>query len=149
MSMLKVVLRNRRSFSQGVRFLCTDRLHLNAPEAIAIRETAKRQHYQHCNLAGKVTAEELEAAKRRRMIHRSKQCGMLEVDLVLGSWAAENVPKLSAEALDEYDKILQEETLDIFNMIARRSEIPSHLKDLSVMQSIMEYSWSNKSISLP
>ena len=96
-----------------------------------------------------VTAEELEAAKRRRMIHRSKQCGMLEVDLVLGSWAAENVPKLSAEALDEYDKILQEETLDIFNMIARRSEIPSHLKDLSVMQSIMEYSWSNKSISLP
>ena len=149
MSLSRIPLRGYRILSHGFRYFCIDRLHLNAPEAIAIRETAKKQHYQHCNLTGKLSPEEYDGAKRRRMIHRSKQCGMLEVDLILGSWAAENVPKLSREALDEFDKILQEETIDIFNMLARRIEIPPHLRDLSIMKSIMEYSWSKNSISLP
>ena len=37
--------------------------------------------------------------RRRRLIYRSRQRGWLEVDLLLGKWATENVPKLNAEQL--------------------------------------------------
>lgn len=32
-----------------------------------------------------------EEALRKRLLHRSRQRGMLEVDLLLGKWASENV----------------------------------------------------------
>jgi succinate dehydrogenase assembly factor 2 len=33
--------------------------------------------------------------RRKRLIYRSKQRGWLEVDLLMGTWAVEHVPKLS------------------------------------------------------
>ena len=38
-------------------------------------------------------------ATRRKLLYRSKQRGWLEVDLILGKWATEFVPTLTAEEL--------------------------------------------------
>ena len=73
------------------------------------------------------------------MIYRSKQRGWLEADILLGSWAKESVPKLSKKELDELDIVLQEETIDIYNFMSGKDELPDRLKHLSVMKSLKTY----------
>lgn len=67
-------------------------------------------------------------ANRKRVIYRSKQRGWLEVDLLLGSWASNNVMQLTPEELAQYEDILNQETIDIFNYISAKDEIPEHLQ---------------------
>lgn len=78
------------------------------------------------------------------MIYRSKQRGWLEADILMGSWASENVPTLSDKDLDEYDTILKEETIDVFNFITGKDPLPDRLKDLRVMKMLQEYAMEAK-----
>ncbi len=73
------------------------------------------------------------------MIYRSKQRGWLEADILLGSWAKEFVPKLSKKELDELDVVLKEETIDIYNFMSGKDELPDRLRHLSVMNSLKNY----------
>lgn len=84
------------------------------------------------------TPEE-DGARRKRMIYRSKQRGWLEADLLMGSWAVKHVPTLTAEELDEYEVLLKEETIDIYNYISAKDPLPPHLQGLKVMDKIQKY----------
>ncbi|KAG7383564.1 hypothetical protein PHYBOEH_009868 [Phytophthora boehmeriae] len=77
-------------------------------------------------------------ANRKRVIYRSKQRGWLEVDLLLGRWASQNVMQLSSEELQQYEDILNEETIDIFNYISGKSSVPERL-DTPMMKRLQEY----------
>ena len=82
---------------------------------------------------------ERDHVRRKRMIYRSKQRGWLEADLLMGSWACENVPKLSKKELDEYEIILNVETIDVYNYISGKDQLPEHLAGLSVMKKLQNY----------
>ena len=69
-----------------------------------------------------------QAVRRKRLIYRSKQRGWLEVDLLLGTWANENVPNLSDEELDQFEDFVNMETIDIYNVITLRTDIPNEMK---------------------
>jgi succinate dehydrogenase assembly factor 2 len=84
------------------------------------------------------TPEEDEA-RRKRMIYRSKQRGWLEADLLMGSWAQKYVPALSNDELDEYEVLLKEETIDIYNYISAKDPLPPHLQGLGVMDKLQKY----------
>lgn len=73
------------------------------------------------------------------MIYRSKQRGWLEADLLLGSWAVENVPGLTDEELDQYEEILKVETIDIYNYVSMKDVPPDHLKDLPLMKRLQAF----------
>ena len=96
--------------------------------------------------------------RRKRLIYRSKQRGWLEVDLLLGTWAHENVHLLTEDELDEYEAFVNFETIEyvqracagdhfprfffwksslltpfcfwcsIYNIITLRLDVPEHLK---------------------
>jgi succinate dehydrogenase assembly factor 2 len=66
--------------------------------------------------------------RRKRLIYRSKQRGWLEVDLLLGTWASENVPALNAKELDEFEAFVNAETIDIYNIITLRLDVPDEWK---------------------
>ena len=68
------------------------------------------------------------AVRQKRLIYRSKQRGWLEVDLLLGTWAAENVPKLQGDELDQFEEFVNMETIDIYNIITLRLNVPDHMK---------------------
>lgn len=70
---------------------------------------------------------ELEVRKKR-LVYRSKQRGWLEVDLLLGTWANENVPNLSQDDLDEFEDFVNMETIDIYNIVTLRMDVPEELK---------------------
>ena len=57
--------------------------------------------------------------RKRRAIYRCQQRGLLEVDLILGKWASENVMALGSDELDLLDEILQIETLDMLDLLTK------------------------------
>ena len=80
---------------------------------------------------------------RKKLIYRSKQRGWLEVDLILGSWAELNIPKLSKSQLLEYEKVLNLETIEIFYAVSKPDkDLPESLKS-EVLTDIREYAKSN------
>jgi succinate dehydrogenase assembly factor 2 len=76
--------------------------------------------------------------RQKRLLYRSKQRGWLEVDLLLGSWAAENVGGLSEAEMDQYEAILNMETIDIFNVINGRQDAPPDA-DNPILARLREY----------
>eukprot|EP00559_Dactyliosolen_fragilissimus_P007012 CAMPEP_0184855180 /NCGR_PEP_ID=MMETSP0580-20130426/493_1 /TAXON_ID=1118495 /ORGANISM="Dactyliosolen fragilissimus" /LENGTH=216 /DNA_ID=CAMNT_0027349631 /DNA_START=96 /DNA_END=746 /DNA_ORIENTATION=- len=80
--------------------------------------------------------------RKKRLVYRSKQRGWLEVDLLLGTWANENVPNLSSQELDEFEAFVNMETIDIYNIITLRLDIPKDMKtknQTSVMERIQAW----------
>ena len=110
-------------------------LQVALPRAQAIMET----HTRLPNLPDK--DEELQV-RRKRLIYRSKQRGWLEVDLLLGTFAHQNVPHLSAEQLDEYESFVNQETIDIYNIITLRLDVPEQLKG-TIVEQIQEWARAN------
>lgn len=72
-------------------------------------------------------AKELDIRKKR-LIYRSKQRGWLEVDLLLGTWASENVSNLTASELNQFEDFVNLETIDIYNVLTLRTDVPDHMK---------------------
>ena len=66
--------------------------------------------------------------RRKRLIYRSKQRGWLEVDLLLGTWATQHVYQLSLSELNEYEDFLNLETIDIYNVITLRLDVPAQFQ---------------------
>lgn len=117
-------------------------LGLSAEQVTKIRERDVEYRNQYRNIEASLSPEEADLVKRKRLIYRSKQRGWLEVDLLMGSWAAANVPTLSNQQLDEYNLLLEEETIDIFNYVSGKDPLPPHLENLSIIPIIQKYAFS-------
>ena len=101
-----------------------------------LEQRASRRWAELATEHRKIPADD--AVRRKRLIYRSKQRGWLEVDLLLGSWAAENVATLTKEECDAYEHILNCETIDIFNFITGKDPVPPRL-DTPVMKRLQDY----------
>lgn len=83
-----------------------------------------------------------DAVRRKRLVYRSKQRGWLEVDLLLGTWAEQNVPSLTLQEMDSYEDILNLETVDIFNLITGNADPPAFV-DTAMLARLQVYVKSN------
>eukprot|EP00511_Aplanochytrium_stocchinoi_P007219 CAMPEP_0204843966 /NCGR_PEP_ID=MMETSP1346-20131115/48284_1 /ASSEMBLY_ACC=CAM_ASM_000771 /TAXON_ID=215587 /ORGANISM="Aplanochytrium stocchinoi, Strain GSBS06" /LENGTH=152 /DNA_ID=CAMNT_0051983191 /DNA_START=720 /DNA_END=1178 /DNA_ORIENTATION=- len=81
-------------------------------------------------------------AHRKKLIYRSKQRGWLEVDLLMGSWAEDNVLSLTEDELQQYENIINLETLDIYNLVTKQMPVPDGL-DGPVLKRLQEYALSS------
>jgi len=112
-----------------------ERLRLSLPEIALERDkklrsehVARREEYPESAQPKDGSKVDNSLAYKKRLIYRSKQRGWLEVDLLLGSWATDNVMQLTEEECKQYEDILNLETLDIYNMITGQMETPPHLQ---------------------
>ena len=49
---------------------------------------------------------------------RSSNLGMLELDLIIGTWAKENIPNLSEEECEKYStQVIAKETPDLYKLV--------------------------------
>lgn len=115
---------------------------LSAEQIRKIGETDKRLRESHIAIESTLSKEERNIVRRKRMIYRSKQRGWLEADVLMGSWAVDNVPSLSDIELDEYEIILKEETINIYNYVSGKDTLPEHLEKLGVMKKLQVYALS-------
>jgi succinate dehydrogenase flavin-adding protein (antitoxin of CptAB toxin-antitoxin module) len=67
----------------------------------------------------------------------------LEVDLLLGAWADKHVAGLSAADLRVYEALLNQETLDLYNIVTGATEPPEPLRSGGVLQSIRAFVSAN------
>ncbi|KAL3943947.1 MAG: hypothetical protein SGBAC_001981 [Bacillariaceae sp.] len=83
--------------------------------------------------------------RRKRLVYRSKQRGWLEVDLLLGTWASDHVPNLNGDELDEYEDFVNMETIDIYNVITLKLDVPEAMKrdGNGVVERIQEWARSS------
>lgn len=132
------------------RFLVTsDNLPNLTPQQLEkISNSDQKLRNQYTVLESTLSTEDRDVARRKRMIYRSKQRGWLEADILMGSWAVENIPHLSSAELDEYELLLAEETIDIYNFISKKDPLPPHLQDLPLMKRMQDYAYT-KSIKSP
>ena len=78
---------------------------------------------------------------RKQLLYRSKQRGWLEVDILLGSWATDNLRNMDKNQLIKYEKILNQDTTDIFDIIVQSKSLPiSQDLDKDLIESIQNYS---------
>lgn len=84
--------------------------------------------------------------RKKRLIYRSKQRGWLEVDLLLGTWASQHVPNMtSIDELNQFEDFVNMETIDIYNVITLRLDVPEEMKrnGTGVVEQIQEWARSS------
>ncbi|KAJ8600019.1 hypothetical protein CTAYLR_001866 [Chrysophaeum taylorii] len=106
--------------------------------ALEVKANARFEELQRAHRAVPEDAE----TRRKRLVYRSKQRGWLEVDLLLGSFATEHVPGLTPEEVDQYEAILNCETIDIFNFVTAKDPVPPSL-DTPVMAKLQAFCREN------
>ncbi|CAM9632233.1 unnamed protein product, partial [Phaeothamnion confervicola] len=74
----------------------------------------------------------------KRLIYRSKQRGWLEVDLLMGSWAEKHAAALTPAEMDQYEAVLNCETVDLFPLLTGALPPPPHL-DTPVLAQLREW----------
>lgn len=72
----------------------------------------------------------------KRLVYKSTKRGILENDLILGSFANQHLPTLNKDELSEYDELLQENDWDIFYWITGRKELPRKYKEGTLMNKL-------------
>jgi antitoxin CptB len=85
-----------------------------------------------------MTGEDNISIKRKKLIFRSWHRGTREMDLLLGKFADEHMPRLDAAQLDLYDRFLSNSDPDIFNWVTRQEPVPGG-EDSAVLRMLLDF----------
>ena len=86
------------------------------------------------------TAQQL---RRKRLLWRANHRGMKELDLVIGSFARDNINTLDDKSLDDLENILAIADPVMLDMVNRKTVVPDEL-DNEVMRQIMSKRFTTK-----
>lgn len=75
---------------------------------------------------------------KKRILYQSKERGLLENNLLLGTFVEKHLATLDEEKLAQYDKLLQQTDLDIFAWISGNKTCPPEL-DNQIMQMLRKH----------
>ena len=103
--------------------------------ALRARDGAMRAAYDalrtdfapHALAPGVPTPQPLDVL-RKRLLYRSKQRGWLEVDLLMGAFADAHLAGMGEDELRAYERLLNRETLDVYNMVTGKEAAPEELR---------------------
>jgi antitoxin CptB len=76
--------------------------------------------------------------RRKRLLYQSQYRGVKENDIILGRFAQEHIQTLDAQALDDYEKLLQQPDNDIYDWLAGREKVPAEF-DTPVMRQLLGF----------
>ena len=79
--------------------------------------------------------------RRKRLMFRSSYRGMKELDLVIGAFAAAKVKDFDADALREYEAILDVPDSDLLDWLCYKAPVPAAM-DTPVMRLLMDFDYA-------
>jgi len=85
-------------------------------------------------------------ARIRRILFRSRQRGWLELDVLLGRWAADNIAGLSVGEVEQLERLLDAETPDLFRWIASEDPCAPAEFDGSVLSRIRAHTHQGNAV---
>ena len=65
--------------------------------------------------------------RRKRLIFRSWHRGTREMDLIMGSFADQNVPGFGADELEQYEELLINNDPDLYNWYTGKDLVPANI----------------------
>jgi antitoxin CptB len=68
------------------------------------------------------------AKRRKRLLYQSAHRGTQEADLLIGGFAARFLPTMTAAQLDLFERLLDENDVDLVNWITGRASAPAELQ---------------------
>ncbi len=68
------------------------------------------------------------ATRRKRLLYQSAHRGTQEADLLIGGFAAQYLLTLSTPQLDEFERLLDENDVDLVNWLTGRAVAPDDLQ---------------------
>ena len=77
-------------------------------------------------------------ARLRKLCFRASHRGFLEADLILGPFAREQTPGMSAAELDEFEQILETPDQDLYAWIIGREPTPAD-RDTDLMGRLRDF----------
>ena len=93
--------------------------------------------------------EETDEQLRQRLLYQSRKRGIRENDLLMGTFAGEELGSMNRAELEEYDGILNEHDneWDMYKWMVGKMPLPEHLKDSSVMKKLVVHA-ENKEMEM-
>ncbi len=82
--------------------------------------------------------------KRKKLIFRSWHRGTKEMDLLMGSFADQNLQSFDESALALYEDILNHNDPDLYNWISGREEPPANVRN-QVFDALLEHKYASAS----
>lgn len=64
-----------------------------------------------------------------KLKYRSHQRGLLELDILLGRWSENALPRMNTESLNAFEAFLEEETPSLYKWVTGQEPFPSRLQD--------------------
>ena len=77
-------------------------------------------------MTGTTISGEALDARRRKLLFRSWHRGMREVDLILGGFADREIGRLTADEIDQYERLLETPDTELLPWITGERPIPDH-----------------------
>lgn len=75
----------------------------------------------------------------KRLRHQSLKRGTSENGIILGSFAESKLDSLSSDALDEYQTIIDESDVDLFNWMSGIRPIPPKYRSSAVFSHLLSH----------
>jgi len=76
--------------------------------------------------------------KRKKLIFRSWHRGTQEMDIIMGRFADDFIPKCSQADLEVYEELLNEPDPDLYNWISGKEPVPAN-KHSSIMEQLLTH----------
>jgi len=86
---------------------------------------------------------------KSRVLYRSTKCGILENDILLGSYTRESLDVLSLQELYEFEALFLENDWDIYKWIVKdwcELDMPEHWKESSLLKKLRDFVQNRKNL---
>ena len=80
----------------------------------------------------------MDELKIKKLIYRSKHRGCKETDIIMGSFAEQELPKFTKSEVDLYADFIEESDWDIYAWVNGNLEMPEKYRD-NVGKKLMEF----------
>ncbi len=81
--------------------------------------------------------------RRKKLLRNSLQRGMLENELIVGSYTIAHIATMTEQQVDELEQVLAEQDPDLIRILTKKDEVPADLAGNSVMQALMVHAQHN------
>ncbi|KEG12422.1 hypothetical protein DQ04_01731100 [Trypanosoma grayi] len=78
-------------------------------------------------------------AKRRRLLYQSSYRGMVEMDIILGVFARQNLDTMTHAQLEEYDALLRQFDNDLFKWLVMGEAPPAAVAEMPTFAALQDF----------
>jgi succinate dehydrogenase assembly factor 2 len=81
--------------------------------------------------------------RKKKILRYAQQRGMLENELILGSYAIEHVEKMSEEECGQFEDILNEIDPDVYQWVSKKVVPPPDMQNNPMLKHLQDHAASN------